>query len=170
MRSSPGRPKIGRMLIGRVGQTSSACDAAVADLHTSCRSRWLGHAKRTCRHLRHTCDNVCHGHISSYRSHSRRQKLNIYRRTSSERASIVTRPTLHQPVIVVETVSGTYGRCRFSSEFLLSLHVLISGTSIKMDGPVDVPGKLSFVISLEPEVGPRAGLLLVWRCKAWSVT
>lgn len=61
-------------------------------------------------------------------------------------------------------------RCRSSAESFFPLHVPISGTSIKMDGPVDVPGKLSFVISTEPEVGPRAGWLLVRRCKAWSVT
>ena len=109
MSSPPGplRLQIDRRLTGKVGQTSSAFDAAVPDLQSSRRLRWLGHVKRICRHLWHTCDNACHGHIPSYRSNSRRLKSNIYRRTSSGRTSIVKRPTLHQPVIVVVTISGS---------------------------------------------------------------
>jgi len=63
-------------------------------------------------------------------------------------------------------------RSRSSVGFLLLLHVPISGisTSTKTDGPSDVSGKLSLVISREPEAGLLAGCFLAQPCEAWSVT
>ena len=78
--------------MGKGGQTSSVSLTGVLSVQKRCRSRRSGDANMTDRHLRHTCTSLFHPRPrNSQRSIFARQKSKISRRTSSERAPIVTR-------------------------------------------------------------------------------
>jgi hypothetical protein len=54
-------------MIGKGGQMSSDLLAGVLSEQNSRRSRRRGDPKIVCRHLRHTCISVVHGHMKGIR-------------------------------------------------------------------------------------------------------
>ena len=78
------------MEMGKGGQISSDSLVGVLGLQAIRRSRRRGDAKTMCRHLRHTCDNVCHFHTPPRWGASFLHESNISRRALSWSMSIDT--------------------------------------------------------------------------------